>query len=840
MIALVPRELDLDRLALDGGEPRDELHLTLWFLGDAIELDADLRERLPTAIASMIERRNLPVVHARAFGAAHWNPTSDDPAWVLNVGDVGSDAREPDGDALAVVRETMREAWTDGGVPLEPPPQHTPWQPHVCVAYSTDDLLVELESRLGDVTFDRVRVAFGGDVTDLPLAQPATVAAALGGDVMPWHTVEGHAECADGQPWAVVKDATGEVEGCHASQADANAQLAALYASENDASAGDVVELTSEVTVSADVQEGITVTNPVTTTSATSSTFTRSTGMGAVAAPLTASTPVTLVSQDDCPPGQHRMPDGSCMSDDEMYAASTWEGPLVVEGTPTGDGREFAVDALSWVEGALLRWQKEGSHGGDHDVTVSVGRIDQVWRDGNIVVGRGVLDLLNPDGFELRRRMAGGFAGGISIDADDIQDADVEFVWGDDYEDELADEDGNLIKLLFGRPEKMIYHGGRVRAATVCDIPAFVEARIALTNGEPVAVTASVATPTLVVERHDTETSDAEWTPPKHTGMTRVAPLSAYAWGNEHGATLLHHELTSAGETAEANLTACAAALAQLADPTLDVVPAADRRAVYEHLAAHLRAAGREPPPLPEDVTLVAASVAEVDDWRPVRGWFENPGLTVPVGITVTDQGRVYGHVAQWGECHIGNPDVCVTPPEESLHSYFMTGEVVCAAGERVAVGQITVGTGHAPLSYRASHAAEHYDNTGVAAADVVVGNDEIGIWCAGAIRPFVEAARVHELRASGQVSGDWRRIGGALRLVGLLAVNVPGFPVPRLRARVASGVPQALVAAGRTAVGSRVVASSSHEELDRLAMRRVMDMLAARVRRVTENEGVH
>src|SRR5205085_943051 len=51
-------------------------------------------------------------------------------------------------------------------------------------------------------------------------------------------------------------------------------------------------------------------------------------------------------------------------------------------------------------------------------------------------------------------------------------------------------------------------------------------------------------------------------------------------------------------------------------------------------------------------------------------------------------------------------------------------------------------------------------------------------------------------LRASAP-SGDWRRIGGNLELVGLLAVNVPGFPVPRPQVLTAAGGQQlALVAA--------------------------------------------
>ena len=165
-------------------------------------------------------------------------------------------------------------------------------------------------------------------------------------------------------------------------------------------------------------------------------------------------------------------------------------------------------------------------------------------------------------------------------------------------------------------------------------------------------------------------------------------------------------------------------------------------------------------------------------------------------------------------------------PPHEDAHPYYRTGEVVCADGSRVAVGQITVGTGHAPLHLGASPAAEHYDNTGAAVADVAVGNDANGIWVAGAVRPGADPLKVYELQAAGQVSGDWRRIGGQLRLVGLLAVNVPGFPVPKMRARVASGEPQALLAAGRPTVAW----GRSQSDLERDAVRIVMRMLSRRV----------
>lgn len=522
------------------------------------------------------------------------------------------------------------------------------------------------------------------------------------------------------------------------------------------------------------------------------------------------------VTGDD---GMIKVGDGSYMSKAEFERERKWRGVLVVEGTPTGDGREFSADSLDWVETPLIRWQKEGAHGGQHDVTVTVGRADRVWRQAPQVWGEGILDLESEDGFEIYRRMKRGFAGGISIDADDISNAEVEVIWPATPDEADANDP---FAVLFGKPEKIVYHGGRIRAATLVDIPAFVEAAIALCGNDAVeTLTASaIVTESNVVALHTTETTDAPWTPQRH-GIARKFPREAYAWATDKIGLLPHHEVD--GErVGAANLTACAAAIQKLTEKR-GVVPEEDYRATYEHLASHLRDAGLVPAPLTgQTVTASAASEAE---FRPPLDWFSNPGLTVPVGITVTDQGRVYGHAAQWGECHVGFDDICVTPPYEDSHPHFTTGEVVCADGSRVAVGQITIGTGHAPLNYRATRAVEHYDNTGSVVADVTVGNDDVGIWVAGAIRPHATAARVHDLRASGRVSGDWRRIGGELRLVGLLAVNVAGFPL-NTRARVASGVPQSLVAAGFMTVGNVV----TQQERDQDALKHVMEMLRNRV----------
>lgn len=403
-----------------------------------------------------------------------------------------------------------------------------------------------------------------------------------------------------------------------------------------------------------------------------------------------------------------------------------WRGPLTVEGIETGDGREFKPEALTWADLPLpLRWNKEDSHGGEpHTVAVNVGRIDKIWRDdGGLVMGEGVLDLSDDDGQRVHDKIKGGFLRGVSVDVDSIKDADMELVWPSD-----PDEDGegpDPFDMLFASPEKVVFNKGRIRAATLVDIPAFAEAYIALLG--------------------------------------------------EDGAVV----------------------------------------------------AGGEPIGAMREVRVPRAFALTVDaPVRPPAAWFTDPALSVPTGITVTPEGRVYGHAALWGTCHIGQAGVCVTPPREEDHPYFMTGNVWTEGDAVVSVGQITVGTGHAPLAYGHRAAADHYDNTGAAVADVAVGNDGHGIWVAGSVRPGTDESRIRELRAAGQVSGDWRRIGGSLRLVGLLAVNVPGFPVPKLRTHLASNQQLALVAAGIPQLHETV----TEADLDQWAYRRVLQTLSRKV----------
>ena len=242
---------------------------------------------------------------------------------------------------------------------------------------------------------------------------------------------------------------------------------------------------------------------------------------------------------------------------------------------------------------------------------------------------------------------------------------------------------------------------------------------------------------------------------------------------------------------------------ARLRAATLVAVPAFATARVY--------ATGQAPAKSAEDVEpeeALEASAEAVSRSRdsltaaaiptaPPEAWFKDPQLTGPTALVVEDDGRVYGHIAAWGTCHIGQIGKCVEPPTSpSNYAYFRTGALRTAEGTSVAVGHLTMGTGHAGPRDSANAAAEHYDNTGTVFADVAAGEDAYGIWVAGSLRPGITPEQVRVAR-SAPISGDWRTIRGSLELVGALAVNVPGFPVPRPQGLLASGEVKSLQASG-------------------------------------------
>jgi 2'-5' RNA ligase len=172
MIALIPTEEDAARLAIDGGEAVEELHLTLFFLGAGADWDGEARADLVSRVAAA--SRLLGPVEGNVFGAAQWNPGSDEPAWVWNVGHGQGYTGTRLHDAYFEAQWALEDRISGPDIP----PQYEPWAPHICAQYTSDNLSDVLAAKVGPVTFDRIRVVFAGDSHDFQLTGDKPVAEA--------------------------------------------------------------------------------------------------------------------------------------------------------------------------------------------------------------------------------------------------------------------------------------------------------------------------------------------------------------------------------------------------------------------------------------------------------------------------------------------------------------------------------------------------------------------------------------------------------------------------------------------------------------------------------------
>lgn len=297
MIALLPSAEDQARLALEGYELPESLHVTCCYLGDVSMLAPDMRQGLIGDAAAAAA--GIAPFQAEAFGVAIFNPAGDSPCLVFTMS----------GDALA-----------DAGMALPHPDmggeQHRPWIPHITLAYDSDPELLmgeDVTARLGPVTFDRVRVAFAGEVTDI----------VLGGALDP-QVVDEHVD---------------------------------------------------------DYAEQVAV----------------------VAAMPVIGTP--------------------------------FEGVLLVEGVPDGSSprRTFAPDSLTFAPTPLpFKAQLVDEEG--HEGAIMAGRIDEIFRDPantNVIRIAGMFDDLGAGGAEALRQVRNQMLRGVSLMADDIDQADVEYVFPD-------------------------------------------------------------------------------------------------------------------------------------------------------------------------------------------------------------------------------------------------------------------------------------------------------------------------------------------------------------------------------------------------------------------------
>ena len=542
---------------------------------------------------------------------------------------------------------------------------------------------------------------------------------------------------------------------------------------------------------------------------------------------------------------------------------------LCVEGTWSGDKRYIDPAALSWRD-LPLPLMATDINMPEHMESFVVGSIDTMERVGNLIHGYGPWsDDVRTAG--IRQLVRDGHLTGVSADMDDLE---YEVVLPAGSMDDMmllaaADEppvdppaddasstragdtappDGDVLFSSEDDPQLHVL-SARIIGATVVPFPAFAECFIE--DLDPTAALVAAAAPV-----HSTDTSEDSY-----DDAAEVAKLpdpldltAATAMFAEYDDTAVadnmiplasceypHHFVGDDGQPAAASTQACLDIIAELNGAEAD----ADTQGIYDHVAAHLADAGVEAPPLEAPATPPAASDEAITaaaritpPVHPPAAWFANPNLRSYTPLTIDDDGRVFGHVAEFGVCHIGFPDQCVTAPKSPTnYSMFHVGEVRTAEGTRIAVGHLALRGGHADEHVSAAQAKAFYDNTLSCIADLVVGEDRIGIWAAGALRPDVTPAQVRAAMASG-VSGDWRRIRGAYELIQLSNVNVPGFNSPRARIREVDG----LVASMRIdmpAHGPRPEHTSAAERIAATIGRSTAQRRAALHARVHETAGV-
>lgn len=743
MIALIPREDLVASLAVDGGEDAEQLHMTEVYLGQVADISDDEQFRIIDVMSNFAERQ-YPV-DGDAFSVNLFNPpgtTSDDGKdrdACVTLGISGHD--------IAAFHDELMDTLERAGI--EFPEQHAPRVPHITLVYTDDADLSYFTDKTGPITFDALRVAFGGEVFDIPLGESReeeTVTASgpdfndvfgldeNGVPIVPnvlidmaaftkerdvnqgpgpghnlrnyWVKGEGAAKIRWKTPgdWTrcvrhlskYVKDPKGLCSEYHH-------QATGMWPGDKRNPGMEDVTETFDTEMLYDehrAAEGGDMTAAAAKTKKQNEDEEQAKTPEVKVDETAEDTEAEAVEETEADASDETTPTAG-----EMDRPASWEGVLTVEGIESGDGRMFGTNALTWDELPLpLRWQKESAHGGQNDVTVSVGNIEKVWRepapDGragvNFIKGSGTIDLGNPDGAEVYRRMKRGYMRGNSVDVDSVKGADVELVFpestakpGKDGEDDEKDALA-IFDMARMQPELTIYNKGRIRATTLVEIPAFTEARLALSSDEPEAATPEDGDDSMV-------------------------------------------------------------------------------QAVNDQIEA-----------------IVAAATTIVIPDAPPRAWFNEPTDVTPTGaLTVTPEGRIYGYVAPLGVRHRSFAGKEVTVPTRKVdYTRFMGGETIVDDGGRVSTGTITMNCGHASTSptLTASQAAEHYDNTCSMVATVRVGENRNGVWMAGALLPDVGPDEIRRIMAS-RLSGDWRAHldkPGWREFVAALLVPVPGFPMAR------------------------------------------------------------
>lgn len=423
-----------------------------------------------------------------------------------------------------------------------------------------------------------------------------------------------------------------------------------------------------------------------------------------------------------------------------------------IENSPTGDGRIIQPEALTWRTPPLpLMGLKTSSHDptgmSSNDPAVLIGRIETITRDGAAGTASGHL-LSTEEGVDFAQILEQMGRMGLSID---VGSAEVETT---------ADPTMPPGANIFDTPLLDVLTKGEIMGMTVCPFSAFAGAYIVLGDGSNIPEGAVPAGP-----------ADAKM------AIRFVDEVDCVPCSSPEGLPLVA-SVTPIGPKGP-----LAPPKAWFASPQF----------------------GTE---LPDGTRTHVGDNRLRETLDPKSG---KPSGKFACPLTVTDDGEVFGHIAQWGVCHqspnfISRNECVMAPRSRNDYAAFhgTTRGVLTAEGEYVGVGRICADAGHADPDgnhgnrhpgYSFAQATAFYDNSAMTAALVRAGEDEYGIWVHGTLHPSASPEQVYTLRTS-PPSGDWRPFGPGNELCSVLCVNTPGFPMVAATAEPSTGRILSLVAA--------------------------------------------
>jgi len=480
----------------------------------------------------------------------------------------------------------------------------------------------------------------------------------------------------------------------------------------------------------------------------------------------------------------------------------------------TGDGRRFAPGAIVSAEPPLpIRYVREDV--GAHDGAMVVGRYDDITvEDGGIYGVITMFDDVDPVKMprlaeavaEAMKLMDEGVVG-LSVDLDDFdaevvpkgEGADAAITPGEvveEIEDEEEVDEEEELELLITR--------GRIRAATLVDIPAFAETKGSFERlaDDDAALVASISGDTDLPVLEDRE---GEWDgdaaaqrifdeySDEEGNVDKSRAARAFLWVDGDGTKRGDYRLGFAdirdGELRIIPRGVAATAGGRGVDST--DLPDSDKDAIKSRICslyARVRDAYDDWPACPFDrseaAAAIIASMATAE--RTSADLFTPPvEITGPTPMVYDfERGMVYGHIYQLGVCHVGDRHECRTPPVDEDFRHFHVHPVETDGGV-VFAGRITAGGLHADRSNTLSGVRAHHDAM-TTAAYVRASVDEFGILVCGPLEPGLDEGTLSILSRR-KVSGHWPEVGnqGDIFLAEVLALAdgrpedaEPGFPI--------------------------------------------------------------